>query len=70
MNPYKLKAIVEYLRKEGKGLSATHDELLSCYGLDELLPVDEQMAVKWELDAIAEADMFMESLHLRVDQWQ
>lgn len=68
MNPYKLKEIVEYLRKEGSGLSASHDELLRCYGLDETLPADEQEAVKRELAAIADAEMFMEELHLRVEQ--
>jgi len=70
MNPYKLKEILEFLRNESKRLSASHDELLRCYGLDESLPLDEQVLVKRELAAIADAEMFMEALHLRVEQWQ
>ncbi len=38
--------------------------------LDEILPVDEQEAVKRELAAIADAEMFMETLHLQVEQWR
>ncbi len=70
MNPYKLKEIVEYLRKESRRLSASHDELLRCYGLSEILPIDEQEAVKRELAAIADAEMFMEAVRLRVEQWR
>ena len=70
MNPYKLKAIVEYLRKEGRGLSASHEELLRCFGLEEVLPSDEQETVKRELAAIAEAEMFMEAVRLRVERWR
>lgn len=69
MNPYKLKAIVEFLRKESKGLSASHSELLRCFRLDELLPLDEQAAVRRELAAIADAEMFMDSLRYRLDRW-
>lgn len=70
MNPYKLRAIVEYLRNEGKGLSATHDELLRCYGLDDLLSLDEQDAIKRELAAIAEAEAFMDQLRIAGERWQ
>ena len=70
MNPYKLKAIVEFVRKESTSVHATHDELLGYYGLHELLPLDEQKAVKRELAATAEAEIFMEALHLRVAQRQ
>jgi len=70
MNPYKLRAIVEYLRNESKGLSATHDELLRCYGLDDLLPLDEQEAVRRELAAIAEAEAFMDRLRIACERWQ
>jgi len=70
MNPYKLKAIVEYLRKEGRGLSTSHEELLECFGLNEILPNDEQETVKHELAAIADAEMFMEAVRLRVEQWR
>ena len=70
MNPYKLKAIIEFLREEGRQLSASHDDLLRCYGLDEILPVDEQEAVKRELAAIVEAETFMDRLRLSVERWQ
>ena len=70
MNPYKLKAVVEFLRREGRSLGATHDELLSCFGLNEMLPTDEQMAVKQELAAIADAEIFMERLRLNVERWK
>jgi len=70
MNPYKLKAIVEYLRQESRGLSASHDEVLRCFGLHDVLPADEQELVKRELAAIADAEMFMETLQLRVEQWR
>ena len=70
MNPYKLNAIVEYLRKEARGLSASHDDVLRCFGLHDMLPTDEQELVKHELAAIADAEMFMETVRLRVEQWQ
>ena len=70
MNPYKLKLIVEFLRKEGKGLrGVSHGELLRCFGLDELLPTDEQDEVRRELAAIADAEIFMDELRYRVERW-
>jgi len=70
MNPYKLKAITEFLREEGGRLSTTHDQLLRCFSLDQLLPLDEQESVKRELAAIAEAEMFMDRLRLSAERWQ
>ncbi|MGD8454245.1 MAG: hypothetical protein PVJ57_20730 [Phycisphaerae bacterium] len=69
MNPYKLKAITEFLREEIKRISGSHDELLICYGLDRLLPLDEQEAVKRELAAIADAETFMDRFRVSVERW-
>lgn len=68
MNAYKLRMIIEQLRSNPIA-GATHEELLSCHGLDELLPLDEQQAVLRELAAIHEAEVFMEHWQLAVKRW-
>jgi hypothetical protein len=69
MNPYKLKAITEFLRGELKRISTSYDDLLACYGLDKQLLPDEQEAVKRELAAIAEAETFMDQFRASVERW-
>ena len=70
MNPYKLKAIVEFIREESRSMHATHDELLRCFGLDEMLATEEQANVKQELAAIADAEIFMDRLRTTVQRWE
>ena len=72
MNPYKLRAILEYVEQEkkaGDGISGEAcevDELLACLGLDKLLSIGEMRMVRNELVAVAEAEAFMERLRFSV----
>ena len=70
MNPYKLRAIVQFLQTEATELQAPSgaqvgiDELLACFGLHERLTREELLVVKREMLAIAEAEAFVGQLRL------
>jgi len=67
MNHHKLRAVVEFVRTHGAG-AGNLDEALKCCGLDEMLTPSEQLEVKQELAAMAEADDLKERLRLRLEQ--
>lgn len=68
MNPHKLRAIVEFVRRQGKlptdrwGCVLGPDDLLVWFGLINNLSPGEQREVKRELAAIAEAEALMDRL--------
>jgi hypothetical protein len=68
MNPYKLRAIVELVRRQGRlpadrwGCVLSPDDLLVWYGLNSDLSPEEQREVKRELAALAEAEGFVDRL--------
>ena len=62
MNPHKLDVVVEFLRTEGRALATVHGDPLKCFGLDKMLPADEQAVVRRELAAMAEAEALKEWL--------
>ena len=68
MNLYKLRAIVDHVRRQGPlprdqfGNVLRADDLLVWYELDGLLSDGERFVVKQELRALAEAELFMEQL--------
>lgn len=68
MNPYKLKAIIELVRRQGRlptdrwGCVLNPDDLLVWYGLNSELTLEEQREVKRELAALAEAEGFVDRL--------
>lgn len=70
MNGYKIRYIVEFIRRSGPlprdvtGSVLSSDDLLAWYGLKERLTLDEQAFVKKELNAMAEAEVFVEQLRL------
>jgi len=66
MTWYKMRSIVDFIRKQGplptdeRGDVLDPGEILAWFGLDELLGKDEQRKVKEELVAMIEAQEFME----------
>ena len=68
MNPHKLRAILELVRRQGKlpidqwGNVLSPDDLLVWYGLTHLLTPDERSIVKRELADMTEAEEFMDRL--------
>jgi hypothetical protein len=68
MNTYKIRAIVEMIRRNGGlptdefGSILPPDELLVRYGLVELLSEEEQRVMKRELAALAEAQVVIEQM--------
>ncbi len=68
MNPYKLRAIIELVRRQGRlptdrwGCVLNPDDLLVWYGLNSELSLEEQREVKRELAALAEAEGFVDRL--------
>jgi len=70
MNGYKLRNILEYIRREGRlprdreGDILNPRGLLAWYGLDERLTEREQAYVMRELAAMTEAELFTELLEL------
>jgi hypothetical protein len=68
MNPYTLKAIVEYIRGRGRlpadqwGNLLPVDDMLVLLGLSDLLTLDEQRLVKNELAAMAQAQAVIDQL--------
>ncbi len=68
MNKYKLGAILELIRRQGKlptdqwGEVLRPDELLIWFGLNDLLNLEEEIILKGELALMAEAEIFMDRL--------
>lgn len=68
MNRYKLGSILDYIRSHGPlpkdehGIVLEHHDLLVWFGLDQLLTLEEQRVIKYELRDIAEAEVFMDRL--------
>ena len=68
MNIYKLRMVLDYIRRQGgipidgTGRRLNEDEVLVWYGLDAVLTADEQRRVKQELTALAEVDRCIEQL--------
>ena len=62
MNLYKLRAIIDFIRRQGRlpadqfGNTLPPDEILSLYGLRDLLSLDEQRQLRTELAGMAEAE--------------
>ena len=72
MNPYKLRAILEFIRsQDGLGTRDAErvwsvDDVVAYLRLDQFLTNGELLVVRRELEAMAEADMFMEELRARI----
>ena len=68
MNPYKLKAIVEYIRRQGRlpedqfGNVLPPADILVLCGLNDLLSVGEQRMVRRELEALVDAQIVIDQL--------
>lgn len=74
MNPYKLKAILEFIRthdglttRDGERSWSVQD-VVTYLRLDKLLTSGELLVVTRELEAMAEADVFVDELRLAVDR--
>jgi len=68
MNPTKLRMIIEFVRKHTESIENVDDQL-SCLGLPELLDLNELRLVRAELQAISEAEAFMNQLRIHNDRW-
>ena len=72
MNPYKLRAILDMIRGQGRlptdewGQVLSPDDLLVWFGLADRLDAGERLVLRDELALMAEAEMFMDHLHCRV----
>jgi len=70
MNRYKIRNIVDFIRRQGKlptdqfGQTLPVDDLLGWFGLDECLSRYEQRCVKQELAALAEAQLAVEIIRM------
>lgn len=64
MNPYKKQEILQHIRRRGRlptdrfGHVLSPDDLLIWFDLDSVLSFDEQVEVKHELMAMADAEAF------------
>jgi len=62
MNTYKLRALMDFIKKQGQlpadefGNVLCSDDLIVWYGLNDLLSVEEQRLMKKELAQLAEAE--------------
>ncbi len=72
MNIYKLKAIMESIRKQGgiptdgTGRKLSPEETLIWFDMDGLLTPLEKRQLKEELSALKEAEEFMERIELTI----
>ena len=68
MNTYRVRYILELIRRQGKlptdpyGQILSAHEMLAWFGLDECLTTGEQLYVEKELAAMVEAELCMEGL--------
>ena len=68
MNIYKLRAVIDHIRRQGRlprdqwdNRLSLHDQMV-WFGLDRVLTSEEQDLVKCELNAIAEAEDLADQL--------
>ena len=69
MNPYKLRALLEFVRRERAAAGVDIKEVadvVAWFGLDVLLSPSELRVVKEELTAVLEAEAFIDRLRLSV----
>ena len=69
MNPYKLRALLDFVSQERAAAGADIkdvDEAVAWFGLDRLLSPPELRVVKEELAAVLEAETFIDRLRLSV----
>ena len=70
MNRYKMRDIVDFIRRQGKlptdqfGQILPVDDLLAWFGLDEYLSPHEQRRIKQELAELAEAQLAVEKIRM------
>lgn len=68
MNPYKLRVIVEHVRRQGRlpadrfGQTLSSDDLMVWFGLSAYLSPDEQRLVRRELELLVEAEAVSDGL--------
>ena len=68
MNIYKLRKIIDWIRRQGRlptdefGQILSIDDLMGWFGLTEYLTRTEQLSIRKELTAMVEADLAMERL--------
>ncbi len=68
MNIYKLRKIIDWIRRQGRlptdefGQILSVDDLMGWFGLTEYLTRAEQLAVRKELTAMVEAELAVERL--------
>ena len=68
MNIYKLRGIMDRVRSKGPlptdrwGRVLELQDLLVWYGLDQVLSAEEQDVIKWELQALIDAEEMMDQL--------
>ena len=68
MNIYKLRKIIDWIRRQGKlptdefGQILSVDDLMGWFGLTEYLTRAEQLSVRKELTAMVEAELAVERL--------
>jgi len=68
MNVHKLRAVLDYIRRQGgipidgTGKRLSEGEVLVWYGIDGLLTADERKRVKQELVAQIEIDEFIDQI--------
>ena len=73
MNPYKLRGLIDHVRRQGALPRDQFDEILSpddllvWFGLKDLLSLDEQRLVKEDLAALAVAEEFMDRLRSKTE---
>lgn len=69
MNVHKMRVIQEHVRRQGRlptdqwGNPLSPDDLLVWFGLSKLLSAQEQIEVKRELIAMAEAEALVDTLN-------
>ena len=70
MNGYKIRYMLEFIRRKGRlprdtmGNLLSPEDILAWYGLDERLTPLEQACLKKELAGMVEAEAFIEQLGL------
>ena len=68
MNVYKIRYILDFIRRQGKlptdrwGQTLNGDDLLVWFGLHKHLTKEEQFQIKQELSAMTEAEMVVDQI--------
>ena len=72
MNVYKIRYILEFIRRQGKlptdrwGQTLDGGDLLVWFGLDKHLTKEEQIQITQELSAMAEAEMVVDQIKMEM----